>query len=335
MLVFFNERCLTERDEFPENIVYFLNQHLDRLYKSKIKVFSKLDDIKNWIEKWSDVDTQLEKGLLTAIKNVYNCEENSEQFYYYHFRHQDFVLGLSENISTASISIAANRMMQNQKVAVLTVPISLYSKRPNIAVIKSPYDSKYIDILVNIPNFNTGQEIINFFLLINEIEPQLGKDFERFKIEYLDFYQEFNKTNWEPKTIIKSMLSSELAFPALQKPFLKEKISNLKIRNMDYETNKANYMRLGGAILELHGYVKNTRISNLYDVDVYEAGVGNAKLLICIDEENGAFEVCEGLSGDHLGAYKYSGEVQKKYTNRNELRDHSLTKEHKHLFLYD
>ena len=299
-------------------------------------MFSRLAPIKEYIDS-SGASSQLKKALYLVLTYLSECEPNTEQFYYHYFTHQNFGLNAGENISDSSMAVAANKELLAQQTAILNIPVSLYCKRPNISVIRSPYNADEKDVLVNIACYNTAIKIAQFQLLHTRVKAYLSNNetFESFSSEYHKFINSFDFSSWKPKTKLANshVLDSAAAFPASSNETIKGMLDSWQIVNGSYEDNVASYKKLGGLVLEIHGYVKNSALSSHYHWDIYEAGYGNEKILVSIDTENGAFEVID-RSGTHIGVYIYDGTFLSHYTDPKDINSHSLGNIPQHMFIF-
>jgi hypothetical protein len=339
MVVFFNEICLSDEPDI-DNIVLFLNDNIRRLHNSRIKIFTRVQEIYNWYSYWeTDFDLTLKNYIPQILLLFEECQENTEQFYYYHFRHQDFDLTISDNISTSSIAKAADIILLKQITAILNIPESKYCERPFLPILKSSYDSNNKDELALIPCFIDAKSVIRFAFLHEKIKPLLTnlgnhEEFEEFYKEYQTFINRFNFDIWEPKVFLKdTMLSPENSFPAITCEYIKSKLSYWRVKKEEYLINSSDYKVVGGIVLELHGYTKNNHLSSHYSYEIYEAGYGRSKLLISIDTENGSFEVID-FSGTHIGVYGYDGTYIKHYADQTDINSHSLRNLPTHMFIF-
>lgn len=326
MVIFFNELCLIDEPDI-DNIVLFLNDNIPRLYNSRIKIWTRIQEIYQWYSYWeTDFDLTLKNYIPQILLLFEECQENTEQYYYYHYRHQDFELTIGDNISTSSLAIAANMILLKQITAILNIPESKYYDRPFLPILKSSYDSINKDELANIPCFIDAKSVLRFAFLHEKVKPliELENDFEEFCIEYNTFVSRFDFENWSPKVFIRdNVLSPEHSFPASGVELINRHISHWWVNQEDYLTNVSSYRVLGGIVLELHGYTKNNQLSVHYNQDIFEAGRRNSKLLISLDTENGAFEVID-YTGTHIGVYGYDGRYIRHYTGQNDINAHSL-----------
>jgi hypothetical protein len=337
MDIFLNEKCLIDRLDL-NNILSFMHENLIVLYDARIKVYSRIIEINEWRVLWDLYFDAMERNYITSsLLLLEDCQDNTRQFYYYHFRHQDYCLSISDNISNSSIANAANKILLGHQTALLNIPQTYFSERPHLPILKSSHDAKTTDELANIPCFNSAKKIIQYIYLFEKIKPLLKvkAEFEKFSKEYLSYVASFDFSIWFPKVFISdTKLRSENAFPASSYKFIKSKLSAWKIEKGNHANNVARYKELGCLILELNGYTKNIQLGTHYNYDIFEAGQGNKKLLISLDTENGAFEILDN-SGTHIGVYGYDGEYIKHYTNQQDINSHSLLNLPKHMFLYN
>lgn len=77
----------------------------------------------------------------------------------------------------------------------------------------------------------------------------------------------------------------------------------------------------GRKVSTANGYRKNQTLSQINSDrhnalrDIYEAGKGRDKIYLSVDMETGGFEVCD-FRGDHLGEYKFNGDINKEKAPR-------------------
>jgi hypothetical protein len=130
-------------------------------------------------------------------------------------------------------------------------------------------------------------------------------------------------------------LASVNAFPASSQPKLKQYFDALRRHaNGSIEENITTYKIIGGLVLKLNGYEFNAALTQHYrDYHIYEGGYDNKKLLISIDNENGAFEVLES-DGTHIGVYGYNGEYKRHYIELKDIQSHSLKNVPKYMLKY-
>lgn len=336
MEVYFNEKCLTKYVKLDDALA-FLEDNIRPLFRSRIKILTNMQELQNWYSIWeSRIDLTTKNYFIGILPCIEECQENKERSYYHHFRHQDFNLSISENISDSSLAEAANKMLLNKLIAVLNLPESIYCERPHLPILKASHDSKLKDELVNLPCFEDAISIKRFALFHEKVRPLIIDSglFEEFYREYKAFVGLFDYENWRPKCFSKgSTLTPECAFPAITNDNLKKVLSDLFVKKEAFRTTASKYIEVGGIVLEIHGYSKNKGLSGHYHHDIYEGGSGNSKLIISIDEENGAFEVIDN-TGTHIGVYGYDGRYIKRYTNRSDIESHSLKNLPKGLLLF-
>lgn len=337
MDVFLNEKSLTDREDLDiDRIIVFLIENIMVLHTKKIKVYTNFNNIANWINDF-EIGFQHKNALYRALGVVEKYEDNIGQFYYHYFKHQDFNLGISVNISDSSIAIAAKRTISGSNSVVMNIPVCTYSLRPFIPILKSSHDTKIKEELANIPCFDSAIKVIQYKLLNERVKPYIADTakFEVFSKGYNSFVNTFVLGTWNPKTFMPNEieLNPSMAFPASTVDVIKNELSTWEIVNGTYEDNQASYIELGSLVLELHGYLRNHQLSSHYNRHIYEAGYGNNKLLVSIDTENGFFEVIES-SGTHLGVYRYDGTFHKHYKNQTDINNHSLDKIPTHMFIF-
>lgn len=335
MEVFFNEKCLEDCVDI-ELTISFLHDNLTKLTSAGIRTYTHFDSLLAWknllIE---DFDLTSKNYFYEITKLLLECQDNTTQFYYHHITHQDHSLFISPNIVPSSIVIATNKFLSGHLIGILNLPTSVFHKRPLLPILKSPYNSKEKDELANLICFDDAKKIKQFVLLHEKLKFQLEEDeFDEFSKEYFAFLDSFDFLNWAPKTNTSDgKLISESAFPASTNEFIKNKISTWKIKKNTPGENISNHKELGGIILELHGYTKNIQLTGHYKYDIYEAGKGNKKLLISIDQENGLFEVIE-RGGTHIGVHCYNGQQKNHYNEAEKIKTHSLHNIPEHMFIF-
>jgi hypothetical protein len=336
MEVYFNEKCLTEEVEIKDALAFFGNSILP-LSHSGIKIWTCTQELYHWYLKSEPfLDLPAKNFLMGIFAKIGECQENKERFYYHHFRHQDFNLSVSENISDSSLATAANKVLLNHLIAVLNLPKSTYCERPHLPILKASHDSTIKDELANLPCFEDAISIKRFALSHEKVRPLISDSglFEEFNKEYKAFVGHFDYENWRPKCFSKgSTLMPECAFPAIINDTLKKVLSELFIKKEAFRTTASKYIEVGGIVLEIHGYSKNRNLSGHYHHDIYEGGSGNSKLIISIDSENGAFEVIDN-TGTHIGVYGYDGRYIKHYTKQSDIDSHSFKNIPKEMFIY-
>ncbi len=336
MDVFLNEDCLYKRDDInAEEIINFLQKNLQKFKGHDIKCFSDSNSLEQFFND-CNLSTQLNTLFLSLFKNTGTLRSTSRQYYYHYFTHQDFTLSIGENISNSCLSDAADKVLQNEIIAVLNIPLSHYCHRSIIPIIRSSYDSRKSDSLAILPCFNDSDQIIKFYLINSKLKPFIeASKFDEFCSNYYEVLKNFNHEQWYPLTYeAANKLDAKHAFPASTNDFLKTFFSNLKIEVGDYNENVSRYINLGTIVLNLHGYLKNNRLSSHYGHEIFEGGIGNKKLFVSLDTENGLFEVID-FSGTHIGVYNYAGTYQKHYTNQGDINRHSLLQLPTNLFLFD
>ena len=335
MEVFLNEKCLADCKDIDVTLS-FLAEHLSILDKAKIKTYTSFNDFNLWLKEWdSCLDATAKSYSLELFNLLEESPDNSNQFYYYYFNHEEFGLLISENISTSSISNAADKVLSNHLTAILNLPGSTYSYRTHLPILKSPHNSKLKDELANIPCFHDAKGLTQFVFLEKKIKPLIDAcDFDTFCIEYLTHSKQFDFVTWKPKQLDTSnTLIPKFAFPITTCDYIKKKLARLLIKRGSTEDNISQYKQFGNIVLALNGYCENKELSSHYSRFIYEAGFGNNKLLISLDIENGGLEVIES-DGTHLGVYGYDGHFIKKYKNLKELEIHSLKNIPKHMFIF-
>lgn len=339
MCVFLNEESLFDERIDINEIVNNLHEILPHLKNSDVTVYAYAQKLKDWNVFWgNELDLTRRAYLMQVFQRIENCDVNPGDFLYYLFKKTE---GRIEQINNSGIIRAADRILLNQNIVILNIPVSSFCNRNYLPVIKTPNNPRLPDELANVPCFNNAKKIIQHLFVHNKIKPFLEiLNSGDFKIKFKEFYNHymifcngFDFENWCPNTILTAnKLDETLAFPASTNDYIKEELNSWGIVNGSYEDNKAQYKLVGELVLETHGYSRNNPLSSHYRRDIFEGGSSNSKLLISIDTENGLFEVI-GSNGIHIGVYKYDGSYHKHYTNTVDIQSHSLIDIPRHLFL--
>ena len=338
MDVYLNELCLYHREGIDQDqIIKFLYDQLRKLKDKGVDIHTFIQRFKEIIKDWNLKPSQ-ESVLLEALRHVNQTNFDGAQLYFHFFRHQDFELSVSKNISDSSLASAAHKVSKNEKAIILNIPLSHFCSRSYIPVILSPYESSKLDKLVNVPCFDDADKIHRYKLVHGEVSKQLTdpNKFDVFCREYDQFAIEHDYSNWTPRTMLatdQNRLDPAHAFPASSRNLLATELDSFTIVKRTYEENVVEYTRLGKLVLNLHGYSFNKKLSQHYGKDIFEAGRGNHKLLVSIDTENGGFEAIHS-DGNHIGVYGYSGRFLKRYTDKNDIKKHSLHDLPSSMFLF-
>lgn len=333
MEVLFNEKCLDEQEDFPI-ILSFLKNAGVALGTADIRFSGDVPAFKHWLAGWGTaIKTQYLTRFHTLLDEMSSLDINGATHYYHYYDQSTLMI---DNYPNTTIAVAADKILEGQNIAILNMPGSRFCARPHVPVLRSAFDSNLADELAIIPSVSHTWAAIAKLLINREAKKLFEKkeDFDDFATNYFKFQRGFDLDAWTPKLIgtPASQLNSTYAFPASSQPELQKYFAAWAERPKgDTNENITNHQIRGGLVLRLNGYEFNADLTRHYKkYDIYEGGYDRTKLLISVDNENGAFEVIDN-DGTHLGVYGYDGQYKDHYQKQKDINDHSLLKLPKHM----
>ncbi|MEO6522518.1 MAG: hypothetical protein ABIN91_12615 [Mucilaginibacter sp.] len=333
MEVLFNEKCLDEQEDF-QFILSFLKNAGVALETADIRLSGDVPAFKRWLGIWGEVmRTQQLTRFHTLLEEMPSIDVN-DATHFYHYYDQN---ALSfENFPNTTIAVAADKTLEGQNISILNLPGSRFCTRPHIPVLRSAFDDSLADELAIIPSVSDTWTAIAKLWINREAKKLFEKkeDLDAFTANYFKFQRGFDLDAWTPKVSGTPIprLNSTYAFPASSQPELQKYFAGWAERPKGgTNENITNYQIRGGLVLRLNGYEFNAELTRHYKkYDIYEGGYDRTKLLISVDNENGAFEVIDN-DGTHLGVYGYDGRYKDHYEKQKDINDHSLLKLPKHM----
>ena len=283
------EDCIDEYVKFVQDNLPNFYTLLEYLDKQNVDIYVNTTKLARFI---ADLDPYIKSRFNKYLTNYVQSHQEHTKGIFQYYQHS--LVKTSNCIQYETIldeySSLAFAIFHND-ILIINFPNTVFTKRPLIPIIVSEYDISKPDRIENVGFIQNYIELFFEFEIKNiGITPI---EFEKFKNEYLLFWNKFDASNWNP---------TENEFPAhdIIHKYLKDEMEVQK-KDKGFNEKVGIHLKWCRIMAILNFYQFDAEVSKLnpnYN-HIFSAGSGSKKIYLSTDIQHGEMEICKH-NGDHL-----------------------------------